>query len=262
MEDPIEDPLFTRWAFNWDFNGTSTGIMHRFYLQSPSIKNNLLTITDHRIVHQVGKVLRMWKEDRFHIFDEKGNEFLVEIIDINNRKILANVAGSIQNETEPKIKVSLYQAIPKKPALFELVIQKATEIGVSEIYPLITERTEKRRQGKFERNLTIAMEATEQSGRIKIPTIHHPVNYDDIIKKLPNAYIAYEYEDKKFLSDYDLSKAKEVQIIIGPEGGFSEKEIERAQKAGAHPFTFGPRILRTETAAIASLSLVLLNKKE
>jgi len=226
--------------------GASTiRIMHRFYLESPSIKNNLLTITDNRIVYQASKVLRMWKEDRFQVFDEKGNESVAEIIDINNRKILANVIESVENKTEPEIKVSLYQAIPKKPALFELVVQKATEIGVSHIYPLITERTEKRRLGKFERMLAIAMEATEQSGRLRIPTIHHPVNYDDIIKKLSNAYIAYEYEDKKFLSDYNFSK--DVQILIGPEGGFSEKEIERAQKAGAHPFTFGPRILRTNT---------------
>jgi 16S rRNA (uracil1498-N3)-methyltransferase len=235
--------------------------VHRFYLESPSIKNNLLTITDKRIVHQVGKVLRMWKEDQFHIFDEKGNEFLMEIIDINNRKILANVTESVKNKTEPKIEVSLYQAIPKKPALFELIIQKATEIGVTAIYPLITERTEKRRLTKFEQREKIAMEAAEQSGRLCVPAIHHAVNYDDVIKKLKNAYIAYEYEDKKFLSDYDLSKTKELQIIIGPEGGFSEKEIERAEKAGAKPFTFGPRILRTETAAIAALSLVLLGRE-
>lgn len=232
--------------------------MHRFYLESPAIKNKLLTIDDNRIVYQASKVLRMWKEDRFRIFNKNGNEFVVEIIDINNRKILANVIEPVKNKNEPRIKVSLYQAIPKKPALFELVVQKATEIGVAEIYPLITERTEKHRMTKFERLFAIAMEATEQSGRLTIPTIHHPVNYDDVIKKLKNAYIAYEYEDKKFLSDYDLSK--DLEIVIGPEGGFSEKEIERAQKAGAHPFTFGPRILRTETAAISALSLVILNK--
>ena len=235
--------------------------MYRFYLESPSIKNKLLTITDHRIVHQASKVLRMWKEDKFHIFDEKGNEYLMEIVDINNRKILANVIEPVKNKTEPKIEVGLYQAIPKKPALFELIVQKATEIGVTAIYPLITKRTERRRLTKFERLHSIAIEATEQSGRLCVPVIHHPVNYDDIVKKLANSYIAYEYEGKKFLSDYDLSKIKKLQIIIGPEGGFSEKEIELAKKAGAKPFTFGPRILRTETAAIAALSFVLLNNK-
>ncbi|MBU0727053.1 RsmE family RNA methyltransferase [Patescibacteria group bacterium] len=168
--------------------------MHRFYIPSPESKSGVIKITDHRIVHQVGKVLRMWKEDKFHIFDENGEELLVEILEIDKRKIVANVVEPVKHDVEPKIEVSLYQAIPKKPALFELIVQKATEIGVSKIFPLITERTEKRRLTKFERLFFIAMEAAEQSGRTQIPTIHHPVNYEEIIEKLSNAYIAYEYE--------------------------------------------------------------------
>ena len=234
--------------------------MHRFYLEKPDISRNLVTITDKRIVHQTSRVLRMWKDDEFRIFDENGNEHLVKIIEINQRKILARIIGPIENNAEPSINVSLYQAIPKKPALFELVIQKATEIGVTAIYPLITERTEKRRLGKFDRMLAIAMEATEQCGRVKVPLIHHPINFEDVIGHVKNAYIGYEYEGKKFLSDYkDMYKEKDIQIIIGPEGGFSQKEIELAEKSSAKPFTLGPRILRTETAAIAALSLALLN---
>ena len=220
-----------------------------------------MTITDNRIVYQTSRVLRMWKGDEFRVFDEKQNEYLLKIIDINQRKIITRIVGTIENKSEPKIKVSLYQAIPKKPALFELIIQKATEIGVTEIYPLITERTEKRRLTKFERRQKIAIEATEQCGRTQIPFIHHPVNYDEIIGKLKNGYIAYEYEDKKYLTDYDLSGQKEIQIIIGPEGGLTEAEIALAEESAVKPFTFGPRILRTETAAIASLSFVLLNEK-
>lgn len=234
--------------------------MHRFYLEKPDISRNLVTITDKRIVHQTSRVLRMWNDDEFRIFDENGNEHLIKIIEINQRKILARVIGPIENNAEPSINVSLYQAIPKKPALFELVIQKATEIGVTAIYPLITERTEKRRLGKFDRMLAIAMEATEQCGRVKVPLIHHPINFEDVIGHVKNAYIGYEYEGKKFLSDYkDMYKEKDIQIIIGPEGGFSQKEIELAEKSSAKPFTLGPRILRTETAAIAALSLALLN---
>lgn len=234
--------------------------MHRFYLEKPDISRNLVTITDKRIVHQTSRVLRMWNDDEFRIFDENGNEHLIKIIEINQRKILARIIGPIENNAEPSINVSLYQAIPKKPALFELVIQKATEIGVTAIYPLITERTEKRRLGKFDRMLAIAMEATEQCGRVKVPLIHHPINFEDVIGHVKNAYIGYEYEGKKFLSDYkDMYKEKDIQIIIGPEGGFSQKEIELAEKSSAKPFTLGPRILRTETAAIAALSLALLN---
>lgn len=234
--------------------------MQRFYLPSPNISRSLVTITDKRIVYQASRVLRMWKDDEFRIFDENGIENLVKIIEINQRKILVRVIGPIENLAEPSINVTLYQAIPKKPALFELVIQKATEIGVNEIFPLITERTEKRRLGKFDRMLSIAMEATEQCGRTKVPELRHPINFEDVIGNLSNAYIGYEYEGKKFLSDYkDMYKKKDIQIIIGPEGGFTHQEIELADKSDAKPFTLGPRILRTETAAISALSLVLLN---
>lgn len=238
-------------------------LMHRFYLPSLEIDKGIVVIKDNRIVHQVGKVLRMWKEDRFHIFDENGEELLVEIIDINKRKITANIIEPVKNNVEAKVEVALYQAIPKKPALFELIVQKATEIGVTKIYPLITERTEKRRLTKFERLFSIAMEATEQSGRNKMPIIHHPVNYEEIIGKLTNGFIAYEYEGHKFLTDYkkELYKGNELQILIGPEGGLTQDEISKAKKAKVKPFTLGPRILRTETAAIAALSMTLLNKE-
>ena len=197
---------------------------------------------------------------RFSIFGEDGKEFEVQLIDIDRRNALGNVLEEITRETEPVISTHLYQAIPKKPALFELVVQKATEIGVSHIYPLITERTEKRRIGKFERLLSIATEASEQSRRLKIPEIHHPVMFSEVIPKTKNAYVAYEYENKKTLTDHlpKIKKAKNAHIFIGPEGGFDSKEIDLATQNNADMFTFGPRILRTETAAISALSIILL----
>lgn len=235
--------------------------MHRFYLPSLVFKGDYLEITDHRVVHQAGKVLRMWNDDFFHVFDGK-EEWLVQIEAINKRHISVRKVEEVNNKAEPKVKVSLYQAIPKKPALFEMVVQKATEIGVSEIFPLVTERTEKRRMSKFQRLELIAMEATEQCGRMNIPTIRHPVNYDEIVGKLSNGFIAYEYEGSKHISDYEkeMKVAKEIQIIIGPEGGLSESELVLAKESSVRPFTLGSRILRTETAAIASLSLIMLNR--
>ncbi|MBU0577453.1 16S rRNA (uracil(1498)-N(3))-methyltransferase [Patescibacteria group bacterium] len=237
--------------------------MHRFYLPSLEIKDKMLIISDKRIVHQTGKVLRMWKEDRFQVFDDNGDEFVVEIESINKFRIIAEIVETVKSDTEPSVEVSLYQAVPKKPALFELVVQKATELGVARIFPLITERTEKRRITKFERLFSIAMEATEQSGRTKIPVIQHPVTFEDVIGGLSNPYIGYEYEGKKYLLNYgdSLYKGNELQIIIGPEGGLSQHEIDLAKEAKVKPFTLGPRILRTETAAISALSLVLLSKK-
>ncbi len=235
--------------------------MQRFFLPSIGFRDDWLMIEDPRIVHQSGKVLRMRKDDFFKVFDGS-KEYLVKIADISKRKIVAKKIEAIKNHAEPKLKVYLYQAIPKKPALFELVVQKATESGVNQIFPLITQRTEKRRLPKFDRMSTIAMEAAEQCGRMHVPVIRHPVNYETVIGKLKNGYIAYVYEGVKSLSDYrsEIKKAGEASIIIGPEGGLTESEIGLAEKNKIKSFTMGPRILRTETAAISALSLVLLQK--
>ena len=207
----------------------------------------------------MNKVLRMKQGKRFSVFNDLEREWLIEILEIDRRKVIGNVIEPIQRNTEPDLEVHLYQAIPQKTALFEMVIQKATEIGVSHIYPLITDRTEKHRLSKFDRLMTIAIEASEQSSRTKIPVIHHPVNFNDEVKK-ENSYVAFEYEEKKSLQDYmpRIKKEGMARIFIGPEGGFEQKEIDYAISKKANLFTFGPRILRTETASISALSIILL----
>jgi len=240
--------------------GPQSEIMQRFYIPSPDIQKNIIEIREPRIVFQTNKVLRMRTGSKFSIFDEKGKEVVVEALEIDRRKIIGNVMETVERHTESVLDIHLYQAIPKKTALFEMVVQKATEIGVNHIYPLITARTEKKRLSKFERLQMIAIEAAEQSRRTHIPVIHHPVNFSEAVRKNQPAYLAYEYEEKKSLSDYlpVIQKQKKAHFFIGPEGGFDQKEIDLAIRNQANCFTFGPRILRTETAAIAALSIVLL----
>lgn len=235
--------------------------MQRFYIPLPDIKKDTIKIHEPRVVFQTNRVLRMHTGSRFNVFNEKGEEFLVEILEINRRKLTGNIIEKIKQNTEPKIGIHLYQAIPKKTALFELVVQKATEIGVSHIYPLVTKRTEKNSLSKFDRLLTIAMEAAEQSGRTKVPIIHPPVAFDQVITKTKNAYLAYEHEEKKTLGDYlsEIKKNRNAHLFIGPEGGFDQQEIDLALSNGVKMFTFGPRILRTETAALSALSIILLD---
>ncbi len=236
--------------------------MHRFYIPEPQVDGDTVIIKDGSRIHQMSKVLRMKTGSVFSVFDENGKEFSVLIEEINRKKVIGKKKDDIKRETESKLEVSLYQAIPKKTDLFELIVQKATEIGVTQIFPVITERTEKRRLSKFERLQRIAIEATEQSNRTKVPVIRHPVDLIDALPKMSNAYLGYELEKTKNIFEYlpEIKKAKELQLIIGPEGGLSHKEIEAAQKAKVNVFTMGPRILRTETAAISALSIMLLNK--
>lgn len=183
----------------------------------------------------------------------------MRVLEIGHRKILAQVMEPINRQTESSMAISLYQAIPKKTALFEWVVEKATELGVSAIYPLITERTEKRRMSKFERLERIAVESTEQSNRLCVPVIHHPVSLDMALEQVTNAYMAYEFAEGVHLPDYGavLKVGGAIQLFIGPEGGFSQREVTTTQKAGVKIYSLGPRILRTETAAMASLAQLL-----
>ncbi len=233
--------------------------MHRFYIPSLDLSADTVTIADPRVLHQCAKVLRMKMGDEFGVFDENAQEFKLRVLEVNHRKMVAQVMEPIPRHTESAVRVSLYQAIPKKTALFEWVVEKATELGVAEIFPLITERTEKRRMSKFERLERIAIESAEQCNRLRVPVIHHPVSLDTALEQVKNAYMAYEYADGMDLVDYGagLSAGGALQLFIGPEGGFSQREVTAAQKAGVKIYSLGPRILRTETAAISSLALLL-----
>lgn len=232
--------------------------MHRFYLENPSISQNVVEIRDGRITFQMSKVLRMRTGDEFSFFGKDTKEYKAKVLEIDRKKVIASIVEPIQSKTESSLNISLFQAIPKKPALFELVVQKATELGVTAIFPLITERTEGRRMLKFERLMTIATEAAEQCGRVTVPTIHHPIKFSDVLKK-PNTYLAYELENTKNLQDFlpAIDKADEANIVIGPEGGLSNAEVAEAKKAKVPTFSLGKRILRTETAAITALGCLL-----
>jgi 16S rRNA (uracil1498-N3)-methyltransferase len=235
--------------------------MHRFYIDSQPVTQKALVLHDSRIAFQMARVLRMRRGDKFRVFNDEGREWECEAIEVSQKMVTAAVIEELQRNIEASRRVVLFQAIPKKIALFELVLQKAAELGVSEIFPLITERTEQRRLGKFDRMQNILIEATEQCGRTKVPTLRHPIDLGEALKQAKNGYLAYECEEKDHLFNFlpEIRKQKEVQIFIGPEGGLSAKEIDQAVKAGLQVVSLGKRILRTETAAIAALSAVLLD---
>ncbi len=234
--------------------------MHRFYLPEPGIQNGVLAIKDPRLTFQMERVLRFRKGEKFSVFGSDGKEWLCEALAVSRKEVLANVVEPVERHAEPALKVTLFQAVPKKIALFEWVVEKAVELGVEEIVPLITERTEHRRLPKMPRLQMIAVEAAEQSGRTHIPLIHTPMTFEEAVVRSQNGFLAYECEAKTAFASLrpGLKKSGSLELFIGPEGGFSQKEVGLAQKSGLTTFSLGPRILRTETAAIASLSLFLL----
>jgi 16S rRNA (uracil1498-N3)-methyltransferase len=232
--------------------------MQRFFLQTIDYTGRRLVIADPRIVFQCNKVLRMQPGSRFSVFDGQ-KEFEVEVRGMGHKAIQVDRLSEIQRSTESKLKVILYQAVPKKQDLLELVLQKATELGVSEVYPLITKRTERQHLGKWERMHTIMVEAAEQSNRTQVPVLQKPIEFEKAIVE-KNGFVAYESGKEPPLSEIlkEIRSKSPVRLFIGPEGGFDPSEIDLALKKGARTFGLGSTILRTETAAIAAVSLVLL----
>ena len=207
------------------------------------------------------KVLRVCLKDRYFFLDNSGFEFLAEITQLDENGIIATVLEKRKNLAEPSLFVTLYQALPKKMELFEWVLQKGTEIGVSEFVPLVTERTERREIPKRERLFKILREAAEQCERGKIPELKEPLDFDRAIQNHASGKKILLHGRGEFpkLSEKlnELKTQSRISLFIGPEGGFSEREIEKANNSGVFIYSLGPRVLRTETAAIAAAIFLL-----
>lgn len=232
--------------------------MQRFFLKPENIKGDVIHIDDPLVIHQMSRVLRMRPNDHFIALDNSGFEFECSLVSIDKNEVKADIFEKRNNETEPEIFVTLYQAMPKKMELFEMILQKCTEIGVSEFVPLITEFTERTEISKYERLGKILREAAEQSERGRIPVLRTETKFADALgEKFSCPILLHSRGNLTPLSAEP--KAKKCEIFIGPEGGFSENEVELAKMAGFKICSLGKRILRTETAAIVSATLLLSN---
>ena len=217
--------------------------------------------------HHIANVLRLKEGTIVGLFDGFGYKAVGTILDITNDRVLVEITSDKVANTEPPVEVTLYQALPKKDKL-ELIIQKATELGVANIVPIVTKRTivhiDSEKSGKkVERWNKIAQEACKQSGRAYVPQISEPVNFKTVLCNIKAELnlIPYEAETEKSLKQVlrssKVSMSKSIGIFIGPEGGWDKGELEMAVNQGIIPVTLGPRILRTETASLAVLTLVL-----
>ena len=202
--------------------------------------------------------------DYIHSFD-----YLCSVIDIDDENIVAKIEEKTESR-ELKYNINLYQGFPKADK-FEFIIEKAVELGVHSIIPVdmqysVAKLNEKKESAKLERFNKISKSASEQSKRNIIPEVKNPINYKTMIDSIKNdRYNILFYENangisetKKYIHDIlaDISESDNINIIIGPEGGFSEAEIELARSNNVKILSLGDRILRTETAAITSLSIL------
>ena len=206
------------------------------------------------------KVLRMRPGQELVLFDENSFEHTGEIIEIGNEEIKVRIVESNKVITNSDVTLTLLHGMPKGSKM-DFIIEKATELGVDSIVPVVTERSQVKQTNKTLRWKRIATESSKQCRRVTIPDIHDVIRFTDV-----EAYgrsgglrlIFYERCETR-LSDFIRTVSKSplhIIMFIGPEGGFSESEIKSAKGWGFSPVGLGPRTLRTETAAIVAIALI------
>lgn len=240
--------------------------MPKFFVPKENIKDNEILICGEDVIH-IKRVLRSQVGDELSLCDGMGVNYNVRIVEISDKEIVSKIISSQKSDTEPPICVTLYQGLPKASKM-DYIIQKTTELGILNIVPVKMARcvvkieNKKDAQKKQERWQKIAEEAAKQSGRGVIPLVCEPVTFDEAISGLKNAdiyFAPYECETKKKLKEVLTSTktSKNISFIIGPEGGFDLAEVEKLKENNISTITLGNRILRTETAGEAVLSMIM-----
>lgn len=229
-----------------------------FLTEIPSIEG-VITIKGEK-ARYLSSVLRCSKEDRILITDDKGNSYSAKIINISKKEATVEILDEEILNRESPLRITLLQGILKS-AKMDLVIQKTTELGVHKIVPVITERSQLRETRKQPRWQKIAEEASRQSGRNIIPVISEPVEFERAFiqsELISGKGVIFWEEAGEKLTDVveKIRHADSVNLFIGPEGGFSEKEVHAARENGFVIASLGRRILRAETAAIAATSII------
>lgn len=228
--------------------------LNRFYLENFSNDQKIET-RDCAISHQIKNVLKMKAGDYVSFFNQE-MESLYKIEEISKKVIIFVWKENIQNNFKPKREIILFQSLIKKDKM-EWVVQKATELGVTKIFPIISKRSEKK-DINLNRLNKIIVEAVEQCGRLDLPLIFEPLKFSDIWSKVEGLAFLGDGSGINILEVFKKNEenCKKVSIIIGPEGGFENKEIELAKKNKAEIVCLNNYVLRSETASVSFLSII------
>lgn len=242
--------------------------MYKFFVTENQVNDNIIKIEEDDVNH-IKNVLRLGIGEEITVCDISNSiNYLCEIAELDNRFVKCEIIDKLENENETKTYLHIFQGIPKAEKM-ETIIQKTTEIGVSEITPVIMNRCvvkldDKSRDKKILRWQKIAEIAAKQSKRDKIPFVNSPINIKNIYEKIEDydiVLVAYENEEnysiKNALKEVGNKDSLKIAVIVGPEGGIEEKEIEILKTYGAKVVTLGKRILRTETAPIVLASVIM-----
>ncbi len=231
---------------------------HRFFVAERPVSGELLTLSA-ETSRQIARVLRLRSGDTVVVFDGSGGEWQAEIQSAEPRAVSLLVGAREEPEREAATRITLSQAVLKSDN-FELVLQKATELGVAAIKPFTSERSVARSAttSRRERWRRIIREAAEQSGRTIVPELLEEADLPGVLATPDQNIMLWEEERSGSLRDALRGMSGEsLNLVVGPEGGFSAAEADSARAAGAAVVGIGPRILRAETAGITAVALAL-----
>ena len=229
--------------------------LSRFFIDAP------LSLGQHELpeaqAHYIGRVLRHAAGDAVQLFDGSGQEFLGELIEVGKKAVRVELREQFTGQAESSLQVHLGQGLSRGERM-DWAIQKATELGASEITPIVSERCEVRlKDERADKRLAhwrqVAISACEQCGRSVLPVIHAP-------QTLAEWQVSVQAELKLVLHPVAApleshAKPQTLAFLIGPEGGLTDTEVEQAKTAGFHAARLGPRVLRTETAPVVALAV-------
>ncbi|MDP9529375.1 16S rRNA (uracil(1498)-N(3))-methyltransferase [Pseudomonas protegens] len=229
--------------------------LSRFFIDAP------LSLGEHELpeaqAHYIGRVLRMAEGAALQVFDGSGTEFRGTLVEVGKKRVRVQLDESFAGQDESPLQIHLGQGLSRGERM-DWAIQKATELGVSEITPIFSERCEVRlKDERADKRLLhwrqVAISACEQCGRSRVPLIHPPVLLADWIKQTQADLKLVLHPVAQPLESH--AKPQTLAFLIGPEGGLSDAEVAQAHGAGFLPARLGPRVLRTETAPVVALAV-------
>jgi 16S rRNA (uracil1498-N3)-methyltransferase len=250
--------------------------LHRFYIPDTLsgqslVAGKVISIKSADLVNQIRRVFRLKNGDHVILFDRSGFDFECELAtsEYGKDSITLRIISSERSHYLPKLKVNLYAAVTKKDT-FEWIVQKATELGVTKIIPVLAERSEKKALN-MSRLEKIAIEASEQSGRGDVPKILPIIKLDEVVNSINgaatqasdsdsavNKTIVFHTEGEIFSpAEFIDDNGGQINVLIGPEGGWSPDEIDMFHKNKIAVRSLGKQILRAETAVVVALSMAV-----
>ncbi|MDD6310548.1 MAG: RsmE family RNA methyltransferase [Firmicutes bacterium] len=240
--------------------------MSRFFVAPENIGINHIIIDDRDDLHHMVKVLRLKEGDEIDVSDSIEWEYRAVIESLDKNEAQLKILDKQAFASEPELKVTLFQGVPKQGKM-ETIVQKCVELGVYEIVPVFMDRTVVVDKGNFSKKVQrwnkVSAEAVKQCKRGIIPEVAEAVKSKDMLNMLSDFdLVLLPYENEKGTTIKDVlrnidKKIRSVAIIIGPEGGFSDNEADMIVSCGGESVTLGKTILRTETAGMAALSMVM-----